>query len=172
MDGKCIFCEIAAKRIPAKIIYEDDNYIAFLDIRPLNRGHTLVVPKEHLQWAWEIQQFGPYMEIVKTIALAAMKALDAKWANFVTAGLGVPHAHFHVVPRFEDDGHPEVPNQALIKQIPENEMDEIAEKIRSAVPQFLPKKQEPVVEEEKEEVKEIERSAEDVAWLKRQAGLE
>src|SRR5437867_10263722 len=110
MVGECVFCKIAKKQIPAKLIYEDEKFLAFLDIRPMNPGHTLIVPKQHLQWTWEVPQFGEYFEVAKVVALAAMKGLDSKMVNFITAGRGVPHAHIHVVPRFDNDGHGELPS--------------------------------------------------------------
>ena len=172
MPDECVFCKIVAKQVPSFGVYEDENFMAFLDIHPNAKGHTLVIPKAHSQWTWEVPQFGDYFEVAKTIALAAMKSLDSKWVNFLTAGLGVPHSHIHIIPRFENDGQPEFPTMHGGNTPPENELIEIAAKIRDAVPEFLPKKEEPVVEETVEEVKEPERSEEDIAWLKRQAGLE
>lgn len=166
MPDKCIFCEIAEKKIPAKTVYEDENFIAFLDIHPMNPGHTLVAPKKHYQWTWEVPEFGKYFEVARTVALAAMKSLNSKIVNFITAGLGVPHAHIHVVPRFENDGHGELPTFTQTKTLTDEQLNEIAEKIRSAVPEFLPKEENPAEE------KEPERSPEEIEWIKRQAGLE
>ncbi len=172
MTDDCIFCKIVAKQVPSFTVYEDEKFMAFLDIHPNSKGHTLVIPKEHTQWTWEVPNFGVYWEVAKIVALAAMKSLDAKWVNFLTAGLGVPHSHIHVVPRFENDGQPEFPTMIGGKTPDENEMKEIAEKIRVAIPEFLPKKEESKVEETTEEETKIQLSKEDIAWLKRQAGLE
>lgn len=172
MPEECVFCKIVAKQIPSRIVYEDDNFIAFLDIRPLNPGHVQVIPKKHFQYVYDVPNFGEYFEIAKAVGLAQKKALGAFHFSLATLGFELPHAHIWVIPRFENDEHGTVINWAAHKQIPDNELDEIAEKIRNAVPEFLPKKEEPKVEEPAEEEKESERSAEDIAWLKRQAGLE
>lgn len=172
MDEKCIFCEVAAKRIPSRVVYENDNFMAIVDIRPLNKGHVQLIPKQHFEYVYDVPNFGEYFEIAKAVGLAQKKALGAFHFSLVTLGFEIKHAHIWVVPRFENDGHGGYIDWQNVKQVPENEMDEIAEKLRSAIPEFLSKKQEPVVEEEKEEVREIERSPEDIAWIKRQAGLE
>jgi|GEM_PF-394020 len=170
---KCIFCEIAAKRIPSNIIYEDGSFIAFLDITPLNPGHTLVVPKEHLRWTYDVEKFGDYWEIAKSVALAAIESLGAKNVNFMSLGYGVQHAHIHTIPRFENDGHAEVPSFANAKKISKEEMLQIAEKLKAAIAKRPPKKsvaaqpQAPKVEEPKEEPKEA-RSKEYIDYIKRE----
>jgi len=140
---KCVFCEIAAKRIPALTVYEDDGFVAFLDINPLNKGHTLVVPRKHARWTFEVERFGDYFEVAKSVALAAMEALGAFTVNFLTMGFGdmsVEHAHIHVVPRFENDGHPGLPDRKAVKQIPKEEMQSIAAKLKDAIAKNPPKK--------------------------------
>ncbi len=130
---KCIFCEIVGKRIPAFQVYEDDDFVAFLDVNPLNKGHTLIVPKEHVRWVWEVKKFGDYFKVAKAVAVAAVKVLDAKFVNIVTAGLGVPHAHIHVIPRFENDGHSEVPMPGNVKKVEKEEMVSITENMKNAI---------------------------------------
>lgn len=145
MDQKCIFCAIVGNQIPALKVYDDQNFIVFLDIRPLNKGHALVIPKKHYRWTYEVEGFGPYWEIAKRIALAQMNTLEAKFVQFFTAGMGVAHAHIHVVPRYDEDGHGEYLNPANVKELPENEMKEIAEKLKNGIPE------EPKMEEKKME---------------------
>ena len=146
MEQKCIFCAIVGNQIPAFRVYEDDNFIAFLDIRPLNKGHTLVVSKKHHRWTYEIENFGAYWEVAKKIALAAILSLEAKYVQFITAGMGVHHAHIHVVPRYENDGHGEYIDPAGVKQLSEQELKETAEKIKSAIVVEQPKVEEKVEE--------------------------
>lgn len=150
MDQKCIFCSIVAKQMPSFKVYEDDNFIAFLDIRPLNKGHTLVVSKKHYRWTYDIEEFGSYWEVAKKMALATIVGLEAKFVQFLTAGLGVTHAHIHVVPRYENDGHGEYLDPSAVKQISEQELKETAEKIKSAIPVEQPKVEEKVEEPVKE----------------------
>ncbi len=144
MEQKCIFCAIVGNQIPSFKVYEDENFIAFLDIRPLNKGHTLVVTKKHYRWTYDVDTFGAYWEVAKKIALAQLSSLDAKFAQFLTAGLEVPHAHIHVVPRFEDDGHGIYVDPSNVKQMNETEFREVAAKIKSSIPEEKPKIEEKV----------------------------
>lgn len=173
---KCIFCEIAAKRIPSAIVYEDGDFIAFLDIGPLNAGHTLVVPKQHVRWTYDVEKFGDYWEVAKSIALAAIEALGAFTVNFVTIGFGegsVEHAHLHVIPRFENDGHPDLPIMAKRKKMEKEEITQTVEKLKTAIANHPPKKaavatpkpKEP--EKPKEEAKDP-RSKEQVDYIRRE----
>ena len=66
MDN-CIFCQIANHQIPATIVYEDASHIAFLDIHPESEGHTLVIPKEHVRWVWDVPEVGAYFEATKKV---------------------------------------------------------------------------------------------------------
>ncbi len=146
MEQKCIFCAIVANQIPSFKVYEDDNFIVFLDIRPLNKGHALVATKKHYRWTYDVDAFGVYWEVAKKIALAQLKALEAKSVQFMTAGFAVPHAHIHVVPRFEDDGHGEYLVQGNVKEFTEQEMKETVEKIKNAILVEKPKVEEKVEE--------------------------
>lgn len=171
---KCIFCEIVAKRIPSNIIYEDDDFTAFLDINPLNPGHTQVVPKKHVRWTYDVEKFGDYWEIAKAIAFAAIEGIEAKFVNFVSAGTGIPHAHIHVIPRFENDGHGDIPLPGNVKKIPKEEMIQIAEKLKAAIAKHPPKKSATILPAEVEEVKEVKeepketRSKEQIEYIKRE----
>ncbi len=129
----CIFCKIVLKQLPSYTVYEDDNYVAFLDIRPLNPGHTLVVPKKHHRWVWDVPETGPYFERVAGIARVLQKTMKTDWVIADVAGMGVAHAHVHVVPRFPKDGHGEFVNAENAKTIPMKEMKTIAEKIRNGL---------------------------------------
>ena len=124
----CIFCKIINKEIPCHQIYEDDNFIAFLDIRPLNKGHTLIIPKKHYRWVWDVQE--EYSQIVNKLANTLKKALKTDYVQSVVMGDEVPHAHIHLIPRFENDGHPGLVSLSNVKEISETEMKEIVEKIK------------------------------------------
>jgi len=63
----CIFCKIVKGEIPAYKIYEDENFLAFLDINPQSPGHTQVIPKRHYRWVWDIPNVGAYFEVVKLL---------------------------------------------------------------------------------------------------------
>lgn len=100
----CIFCKIIKKEVSAYIIYEDNNFLAFLDIRPRAPGHTLVIPKTHYRWVWDVPNAGEYFEVVKKIALAQKKAFHEELIMSRVVGDEVPHAHIWVLPRYEVEG--------------------------------------------------------------------
>ena len=104
----CIFCKIIAGKVPCDKVYEDASTIAFLDISPASLGHTLVMPKDHCETFDEMQE-----SKVKSLALTVQKIARAikkisKGYNLIQnnkkiAGQIVPHVHFHLVPRNEND---------------------------------------------------------------------
>lgn len=129
----CIFCKIAGGDIPSYTVYEDDEYTAFLDIRPLNPGHLLVIPKKHYRWVWDVPDIGSYYAVVGKIANALRKALRTEWVVSIVLGEAVPHAHVWLVPRFENDGHGDALDFSLRRQLPEEEMKKIVQQIRNAL---------------------------------------
>ncbi len=106
-EANCIFCKIVKKEIPAEIIYEDDQFLAFLDIRPISRGHTLVIPKNHERWVWDVNPFDKYVETAQKIAKAQRQAYktEAVWSKIV--GDEVAHAHIWVFPHKDEAKGPE-----------------------------------------------------------------
>jgi len=108
----CIFCKLVAGEIPSTRIYEDEHTLAFLDISPIIKGHTLVIPKSHHDplTATPPAILAACMATVQRVAQAQFNALGADGvnvhqANGAAAGQVVPHLHFHVIPRFTGDGH-------------------------------------------------------------------
>lgn len=99
----CIFCKIVKKEIPAEIVYEDENFLAFLDIKPIGLGHTQVIPKKHYRWVWDVPNVGEFFEIAKKIALAQKKAFGADIVRSQVYGEEVPHAHIWVWPEVPGD---------------------------------------------------------------------
>jgi histidine triad (HIT) family protein len=107
---QCLFCKIAAGEVPANIVYDSNDVMAFLDIRPANPGHVLVVPKQHFETLPNIPEElnSVLLQVVKIIAQAQVEALGAQGVNVLQnngelAGQAVPHVHIHVIPRFKDD---------------------------------------------------------------------
>lgn len=127
----CIFCKIATGEISSYKVYEDENYLAFLDIRPLNPGHTLVIPKRHFRWVWDVEDISGYYEVVKKIAKAQKKAFGIDYVVSLVFGEEVPHAHVWLVPRMPNDGHGGAIKLDNIKEISSEEMTKIAEKIKA-----------------------------------------
>ena len=94
----CIFCKIVSREVPATVIYEDTNYLAFLDIRPKSPGHTLVIPKKHYRWVWNVPDVGEYFEVVRKIAEVQQKAFKQPEIHSKIVGEEVEHAHIWVYP--------------------------------------------------------------------------
>jgi len=105
----CVFCDIVTGVVPAYVVYDDAETLAFLDRAPLLPGHVLVVPKVHLHTLGDLpnEQVGPYFRVVQKLATAVERAMKAEGA-FVAANIrisqSVPHLHVHVVPRRKGDG--------------------------------------------------------------------
>lgn len=107
----CIFCKIARGDIPCTSVFESEELIAFLDISPVNKGHTLLVPKAHMETLFDMPAgIGKTLfAAMKQVGSAVMKATGAEGLNVVqnnysAAGQQVPHVHWHLIPRFADDG--------------------------------------------------------------------
>lgn len=128
--NECIFCKIVAGKIPSYKIYEDENFFAFLDTKPLNPGHTLIIPKEHFRWVWDVPDIGQYFEAVRKIAQAIRKALVTEYVVSLVFGQEVLHAHVWLVPRLANDGHGGAIDLKNIKEISPEEMQSLVEKIK------------------------------------------
>jgi histidine triad (HIT) family protein len=107
----CIFCKIIRKEIPAAIVYEDKDYIAFLDINPVNKGHALVIPKEHYPDIVALPDTfnHGFMNVIKKVGMAVKKGVECEGFNMIIntgepAGQVIFHVHCHVVPRVKGDG--------------------------------------------------------------------
>lgn len=105
----CIFCKIVKKEIPNYTVYEDDNVLAFLDIYPKTKGHTLVIPKIHAENIFDIDidTLKKIISVAQSIAKAQTSALGAVGVNLlsnngIVAQQEVPHYHMHVIPRYND----------------------------------------------------------------------
>jgi len=94
----CIFCKIVRGEIPCTKVYEDKNFLAFLDIQPLAPGHTQIIPKTHYRWVWDVPNVGEFFEVAKKIALAQKKAFNADIVRSQVYGEEIPHAHIWVWP--------------------------------------------------------------------------
>lgn len=95
-----IFTKIVRREIPAHIVAEDENYLAFLDILPLARGHTLVIPKKEIDYIFDLddETLSGLHIFSKTVALAIKNAVRCKRVGVAVLGMEVPHAHIHLVP--------------------------------------------------------------------------
>ncbi len=107
----CLFCKIIAGDIPSAKVFENDDLVAFLDIGPVNKGHTLVVPKAHYETLSELPpdlmaRVGEALPKLAAAVVAAAQAdgLNLHQSNGACAGQVIPHVHFHLIPRFDNDG--------------------------------------------------------------------
>jgi len=103
--SNCIFCKIARKEAPAGVVYEDDEVMAFLDINPVQRGHTLVIPKRHFVDIWDIEAavLTKVVAVTKQVAEKLATTLNTEGINTFTAsgkpaGQEIYHFHIHVIP--------------------------------------------------------------------------
>lgn len=107
----CVFCNIIKKKLPSFFIFEDDTTVGFLDINPLNPGHTLVCPREHYEILTDMPEdlLKSVIVSVKEVARRITRSLRYEGFNILQnndscAGQAVPHVHFHVIPRNPKDG--------------------------------------------------------------------
>ena len=138
---RCIFCEIAAGRAPASIVYEDENTLAFMDINPVTHGHTLVIPKQHFRNLFDC----PAEVAARLLAVAANLAnplraatacegMNLFMANESVALQDVWHIHLHLIPRYTGDGFGLRTPAGYPRRAPREEMDATAAKIRACLP--------------------------------------
>lgn len=135
----CIFCEIASGNADAQVIFENENYKAFLDINPVNYGHTLVIPKTHYDNFLTIPEdkLQGLIKVTQFLAGVIKRSLNADGFNIISnngasAGQSVFHSHFHIIPRFEKDFQMKLE----VKMYSGDSINEYADKIRSFVTKY------------------------------------
>ncbi len=108
MSEDCIFCKIVRRQAPSSVVYEDERIMAFMDIRPVSEGHTLIIPKKHFVDVFDTpnDELAAMYVLSKRIALAVKKATGADGITIVqqngeAAGQDIFHIHVHIIPRFE-----------------------------------------------------------------------
>lgn len=133
----CLFCKIIADEIPAYKVYGDDNFLAFLDINPVNPGHTLIVSKIHHRNLLDMPEdltvkLGPLLKKLSQAIKNAVKAdgLNIVWNNEPIAGQLIYHSHVHLIPRFTGDNfeHWHGKTKPTVEELVEN-----AKKIRKNI---------------------------------------
>ncbi|MBE0538483.1 MAG: HIT family protein [Ignavibacterium sp.] len=135
----CIFCDIAEKISEAEIIFENEKFLAFLDINPVNYGHTLVIPKKHYDNFLTIpaNELEELTRLTQYLSGAIKRALKADGFNVIsnngiTAGQSVFHFHFHIIPRFENDFH----MRPRTIEYNTSEIESYAEKIKESISKY------------------------------------
>lgn len=135
MVKECIFCSIAGHEVPASLVYEDKRAIAFLDARPVNAGHTLVITRNHYENIYEVpdEELAYLFKIVKKVANAVKKSEKADGIsifqnNGKAAHQVVFHFHVHIIPRYEGQ------NSQRKREIAEqSELEKVAARIREFI---------------------------------------
>jgi histidine triad (HIT) family protein len=107
---ECIFCNIIDRKAEAEIVFEDENIIAFLDIQPVNYGHTLIIPKKHYDNFLTVpkDELDKLIHAAQFITGVVKRSMNADGFNLISnngdsAGQSVYHFHFHIIPRFKND---------------------------------------------------------------------
>ncbi len=133
----CVFCKIVSGEIPSVKVYEDEGFLAFMDIGPVNKGHVLVIPKKHAETFVDLteEEAAELFKRVNRIAKAVKLGLGADGLNIIinvgkASGQEVFHVHTHIIPRFENDGMKFGWRKLSYN---DNEMEEYAERIRKAI---------------------------------------
>jgi histidine triad (HIT) family protein len=139
MSENCIFCKIVNRQAPASIVYEDEQILAFMDIRPVSEGHTLVIPKPHFVDIFDTPAgtLAAIHRITKPLATAIKAVTQADGISIVqqngkAAGQDIFHLHVHIIPRFE--GH-KLPHFGDLTIVSRETLDEMAKKIRTQLQQ-------------------------------------
>lgn len=141
MPEGCIFCRIVEGEAPARTVYEDERTMAFLDVNPLSKGHTLIITKDHHERFDDLPEEAgrALMSSIQRLTPAIEDAVGADGTNIgfnngAAAGQEIEHIHGHVIPRFEGDGGR--PIHAVAGQNPrlsDEELDDIASDIESTI---------------------------------------
>ena len=133
----CVFCRIMAKQVPASVVFEDEQTLAFMDLGQVNPGHVLVAAKAHAEnvYALDDTQAGAVFRSVARVARAirdafAPQGLSVYQANGKAAGQTVFHFHVHLVPRYEDDG---MNLTWPVKNPARDKLEEYAAKVRASL---------------------------------------
>ncbi|MDD5720878.1 MAG: HIT domain-containing protein [Candidatus Pacebacteria bacterium] len=127
----CIFDKIIKGEIPCTKVYEDENFLAFLDIQPVADGHLLLIPKKHMVWMQDAddETICGIFKLAKKLMLAIKKGIGCDYVQLSIVGKDVPHFHIHLIPRFLNDNLP----MFRTKIYKDKESAEAAEKIIAAL---------------------------------------
>jgi histidine triad (HIT) family protein len=127
----CIFCKIVKKEIPCSQVYEDEKFLAFLDIQPVSDGHMLIIPKKHIVWMQDAddETISEIFILTKKLMLAVKNGIGCDYVQVSIVGKDVPHFHIHLIPRYFNDGFP----QFATKKYQDGESSKVVEKITRAL---------------------------------------
>lgn len=131
MNNSCIFCKIIKGEIPCDKVFENKNFLVFLDIKPVSFGHLLIIPKKHTVWMQDgdDKMIAEIFKIAKKMMLALKKSLKCDYIQLSVVGNEVPHFHIHLIPRYTNVKFPNFPT----KKYKNLESKKILQKIIKAI---------------------------------------
>ena len=129
-----MFCGIVAGVKVEDKIWEDEEFLAVLDINSCCRGHLLVIPKKHSRWVWDMgkEEYLRYMDKIYYLASVLRKVFETDCVQMAIVGMDVVHSHVHLLPRVEGDGFAGIPVTPMMPKLSDEEMIEIRDKIKNA----------------------------------------
>src|SRR3989344_1512891 len=147
-QGGCVFCSIIERKIESKKVYEDEKFLAVLDINPANKGHVLLMPKKHYEVLAQVEDVGELFNLANNIARSIFESVKAEGTNIIVnngtvAGQMVPHVVVNIIPRFKDD---KVKVGWEKTEISDEEMDNVAKEISENLKNKIVKKEEKIEE--------------------------
>jgi histidine triad (HIT) family protein len=127
----CIFCKIAGGAIPSSKIWEDADFLAFLDINPISEGHALVIPKKHSDYVFDLDDptYDGLFRSSRSVARLLKKTLRVQRVGVIVEGFLVPHAHVHLIPM----NSPSEFDPARARKAAPAELEAVAKKIRNMI---------------------------------------
>ena len=127
----CIFCKIVTNEIPSEKVFEDENFLAFMDIKPVSDGHLLVIPKKHIVWMQDVddETISGIFVLAKKLMFALKNDLPCDYVQESVVGNEVPHFHIHLMPRYYGDNFRNFPT----KEYDAKKSKDIAEKIKNTI---------------------------------------
>ena len=127
----CIFCKIVKKEIPSANVYEDGNFLAFLDIEPVSDGHLLIIPKKHIVWMQDAddETIADIFKLAKKLMKALKASTGCDYVLVSIVGKDIPHFHIHLIPRYFEDGLTQLPT----KTYADGQAQELAKRIIAAL---------------------------------------
>lgn len=136
-EESCLFCRLVRKELPVSVVYEDRRVMAFMDVKPLNEGHTLVIPKRHYKTIYDVpeEEVSCLFRVVKRVACAVKKAMKPDGVSITQhnekgAGQDVFHLHVHVIPRYEGQKLPRYKEARLLPEASRTKLEEVARRLR------------------------------------------
>jgi histidine triad (HIT) family protein len=132
MEKKCIFCNFKETRLNEEVIWENEEFIAFLDKRPVKPGHTLLIPKKHIDFLFNLddESYHRILNVAKRLYQPIIKATGSRTMGMKLSGFTVFHAHIHLIPR---DRSGETFFQTIPPEADKKELREIGDRIRAEI---------------------------------------